>query len=63
MAALMAAASVAAAAQGPAVASPEAEGRVESILGRMTLEEKIDLLGGVDEIGRASCRERVYSSV
>ena len=46
---LMAAASVAAAAQGPAVASPEAEGRVESILGRMTLEEKVDLLGGVDD--------------
>ena len=46
---LMAAASVAAAAQGPAVASPEAERRVESILGRMTLEEKVDLLGGVDD--------------
>src|SRR5258706_9654226 len=28
--------------------SIEVEERVESILGRMTLEEKIDLLGGVD---------------
>src|SRR5216684_2870837 len=29
-------------------ASPETERRVESILARMTLEEKIDMLGGVD---------------
>jgi beta-glucosidase len=29
-------------------ATPEIERRVESILGRMTLEEKIDMLGGVD---------------
>jgi beta-glucosidase len=29
-------------------ASPEIERRVESILSRMTLEEKIDMLGGVD---------------
>jgi beta-glucosidase len=28
--------------------SSDVEGRVESILGKMTLEEKIDLLGGVD---------------
>lgn len=33
----------------PALRSPaEIERRVESILGRMTLEEKIDMLGGVD---------------
>jgi beta-glucosidase len=31
-----------------ATPSAEAESRVESILGKMTLEEKIDLLGGVD---------------
>src|SRR5260370_11320440 len=29
-------------------ATPEVERRVESILNRMTLEEKIDMLGGVD---------------
>lgn len=36
--------------QAPTTPSPasEVERRVESILGRMTLEEKIDLLGGVD---------------
>jgi beta-glucosidase len=32
----------------PAATPSEVEGRVESILGKMTLEEKIDLLGGVD---------------
>ena len=32
----------------PATPSAEVERRVESILGQMTLEEKIDLLGGVD---------------
>ncbi len=35
-------------AQGPAPSPDEIERRVESILGRMTLEEKIDMLGGVD---------------
>ncbi|HYG08739.1 MAG TPA: hypothetical protein VD835_02080, partial [Pyrinomonadaceae bacterium] len=38
------------AAQQPAApAAPAVERRVESILGRMTLEEKIDLIGGVDD--------------
>lgn len=32
-----------------AISSPEVERRVESILKQMTLEEKIDMLGGVDE--------------
>jgi beta-glucosidase len=41
--------SVSAQAQAPTVRSPaEVERRVESILSQMTLEEKIDLLGGVD---------------
>jgi beta-glucosidase len=35
-------------AQAPAPSPAEIERRVESILGRMTLEEKIDILGGVD---------------
>lgn len=35
-------------AQEPAPSPAEIERRVESILGRMTLEEKIDILGGVD---------------
>jgi beta-glucosidase len=36
-------------AQAPAASSPEIEKRVESLLTQMTLEEKIDLLGGVDD--------------
>ena len=32
----------------PAAAAPEVERRVESLLRQMTLEEKIDMLGGVD---------------
>ena len=32
----------------PSASSTEVERRVDSILGQMTLEEKIDLLGGVD---------------
>jgi beta-glucosidase len=35
-------------AQAPAASSPEIEKRVESLLTQMTLEEKIDILGGVD---------------
>jgi beta-glucosidase len=35
-------------AQGPAPAAAEIERRVEEILARMTIEEKIDMLGGVD---------------
>jgi beta-glucosidase len=35
-------------AQAPAASSPEIERRVETLLGRLTLEEKVDMLGGVD---------------
>jgi beta-glucosidase len=35
-------------AQGPTPSATEIERRVESILGRMTIDEKIDILGGVD---------------
>ncbi len=35
-------------AQAPVPATPALENRVNSLLGQMTLEEKIDLLGGVD---------------
>lgn len=35
-------------AQDPTPSSAEIERRVESILSRMTLEEKVDILGGVD---------------
>src|SRR5215831_4947570 len=35
-------------AQASSSKTPDIESRVESILGRMTLQEKIDLLGGVD---------------
>jgi beta-glucosidase len=41
--------SLATLAQAPAVSSPEIERRVEALLGQLTLEEKIDLLGGVDD--------------
>jgi beta-glucosidase len=41
--------SVAMRAQAPAASSPEIERRVESLLGQMTLEEKVDMLGGVDD--------------
>jgi beta-glucosidase len=40
--------SVAALAQAPAASSPEIEQRVDKLLGQLTLEQKIDLLGGVD---------------
>ncbi len=36
-------------AQSPAQSSAEIERRVEAILGQMTLEEKIDFIGGVDD--------------
>src|SRR5579863_4107522 len=41
--------SMATQAQAPAASSPEIERRVESLLGQMTLEEKVDMLGGVDD--------------
>ena len=41
--------SVAALAQAPAASSPEIEQRVDKLLGQLTLEQKIDLLGGVDD--------------
>ena len=40
--------SVVALAQAPAASSPEIEQRVDKLLGQLTLEQKIDLLGGVD---------------
>jgi beta-glucosidase len=36
-------------AQAPAASSPEIEQRVDKLLGQLTLEQKIDLLGGVDD--------------
>jgi beta-glucosidase len=35
-------------AQAPSPASPEIEQKVNAILGKMTLEQKIDLLGGIN---------------
>lgn len=46
---LVAAALLPAAGQAPSASSPEVENRVDSILSKMTLEEKIDYLGGVDD--------------
>jgi beta-glucosidase len=41
--------SVAVFAQTPSASSPEIERRVDKLLGQLTLEEKVDLLGGVDD--------------
>jgi beta-glucosidase len=40
---------VAARGQAPVASSPEIERRVDKLLGQLTLEEKIDLLGGIDD--------------
>lgn len=46
---LLAFAMLTAAAQTPSTSSPQVEARVDSILSKMTLEEKIDYIGGVDD--------------